>query len=135
GDTGHAEAVRIVYDPRIVSYGTLLRIYFSVVTDPTTLNRQGPDRGSQYRSAIVPTTKAQARVARAYIAQLGKGGYYDGGIVTRIEANKGFHPAEAYHQNFMEKHPRHGYIVRWDAPKLANFKATYPRLYKAKAAP
>ncbi len=135
GDTGHAEAVRIVYDPRVVSYGELLRVYFSVVTDPTQLNRQGPDRGSQYRSAIVPTNAAQAKVAQRYIAQLGKAGSYDRPIVTRIESNKGFYPAEAYHQNFMADNPRHGYIVRWDAPKLANLKSVLPALYTAKTAP
>lgn len=135
GDTGHAEAVRIVYDPRVVSYGELLRVYFSVVTDPTQLNRQGPDRGSQYRSAIVPTNAAQAKVAQRYIAQLGKGGYYSKPIVTRIESNKGFYRAEAYHQDFMADNPRHGYIVRWDAPKLANLKALFPALYTAKTAP
>ncbi len=135
GDTGHAEAVRIVYDPRVVSYGELLRVYFSVVTDPTQLNRQGPDRGSQYRSAIVPTNAAQAKVAQRYIAQLGKGGYYDRPIVTRIESNKGFYRAEAYHQDFMADNPRHGYIVRWDAPKLANLKSVFPALYTAKTAP
>lgn len=135
GDTGAAEAVRIVYDPRVVSYGDLLRVYFSVVTDPTQLNRQGPDRGTQYRSAIVPTNAAQARVAQRYIAQLGKGGYYPRPIVTRIESNKGFYRAEAYHQDFMAANPRHGYIVRWDAPKLANLKSVFPALYTAKTAP
>lgn len=135
GTTGHAEAVRITYDPRVVSYGTLLRIYFSVVTDPTTLNAQGPDVGSQYRSAIVPANADQRRVAAAYVAQLGRGAYWSAPIVTRIEAPLTFYPAETYHQDFMASHPTHGYIRRWDAPKLANFRALYPSLYQATAVP
>ncbi len=135
GDTGHAEAVRITYDPRVVSYGTLLRIFFSVVTDPTTLNAQGPDVGSQYRSAIIPANADQRRVAAAYVAQLGRGAYWSAPIVTRIEAPLTFYPAETYHQDFMASHPTHGYIRRWDAPKLANFRAMYPTLYRATAAP
>jgi peptide-methionine (S)-S-oxide reductase len=135
GNTGHAEAVRITYDPRVVSYGTLLRIYFSVVTDPTTLNRQGPDVGRQYRSAIVTANANQRRVAAAYVAQLGRGAYWDAPIVTHIETPLTFYPAEATHQDFMETHPNHGYIRAWDAPKLANFRAMYPALYRAAAAP
>lgn len=135
GDTGHAEAVRITYDPRVVSYGTLLRVFFSVVTDPTTLNRQGPDRGTQYRSAIVPTTANQTAVARAYLVQLSAARIWRAPIVTRIETNRGFYAAEAYHQNFMAAHPDHGYIRAWDAPKLAAFRTMYPALYSATAAP
>lgn len=135
GDTGHAEAVRITYDPRVVSYGTLLRIYFSVVSDPTSLNAQGPDRGRQYRSAIIPANADQRRVAAAYVAQLGHGAYWDAPIVTRIEAPLTFYPAEADHQDFMERNPQHGYIRRWDAPKLSHFRAMYPALYRATAAP
>jgi peptide-methionine (S)-S-oxide reductase len=131
GTTGHAEAVRITYDPRIVSYGTLLRIFFSVVTDPTQLDRQGPDTGSQYRNAIVPANANQRRVAEAYIAQLRAGRYWSPPIVTRIETPRTFYRAEDYHLDFMERHPDHGYIRRWDAPKLANFRAMYPRLYQA----
>lgn len=135
GDTDHAEAVRITYDPRVVSYGSLLRIFFSVVTDPTTLNAQGPDTGRQYRSAIIPANASQRRVAAAYIAELERGTYWSAPIVTRVEAPLTFYPAEAYHQNFMEAHPTHGYIRRWDQPKLANFRAMYPTLYRTAPAP
>lgn len=135
GTTGHAESVRITYDPRIVSYGTLLRVFFSVVTDPTTLNRQGPDVGSQYRSAIVAANAEQRRVATAYIAQLTRGAYWSRPIVTRVESPMTYYRAEPYHQDFMALHPNHGYIRSWDAPKLANFRAMYPSLYTATAAP
>ena len=132
GLTDHAEAVRVVYDPSQVSYGQLMQIYFSVVADPTMLNAQGPDRGKQYRSALVPMNAGQAKAARAYVAQLNKGGYWKRPIVTKIEAFKAFYPAEAYHQDFMQKHPRQGYIVRWDKPKVANLKRYFPRQYRAK---
>jgi peptide-methionine (S)-S-oxide reductase len=125
--TRHAEAIRIVYDPARVSYGTLLRIYFSVAHDPTQLNRQGPDSGPSYRSAIFPQTPQQREVAQAYIAQLGKAGAYSAPIVTRIE-NGGFYPAEAYHQDFARRNPSHPYIVRWDKPKIAAFRAAFPAL-------
>jgi peptide-methionine (S)-S-oxide reductase len=125
--TGHAEAIRIVYDPRQVSYATLLRIYFSVAHDPTQLNRQGPDTGPSYRSAIFPQNPGQARVARAYIDQLGKAGAYGKPIVTRIEQG-GFHLAEAEHQDFAKRNPRHPYIVRWDKPKVAALRAAFPAL-------
>ena len=131
GGTGHAEAVRITYDPRVVSYGTLLRIFFSVVTDPTQLNRQGPDTGTQYRNAIVPANDNQRRVAEAYLAQLRDGRFWSRPIVTRIETPRIFYRAEPYHLDFMERNPDHGYIRMWDAPKLANFRAMYPRLYQA----
>ncbi|WP_337847656.1 peptide-methionine (S)-S-oxide reductase MsrA [Sphingomonas sp.] len=125
--TGHAEVVRIVYDPRMVSYATLLRIYFSVAHDPTQLNRQGPDVGSSYRSAIFPQNAGQARVARAYIDQLSRGGAYRAPIVTRIERGT-FFEAEAEHQDFARRNPNHGYIVRWDKPKVAAFRAAFPGL-------
>lgn len=125
--TGHAEAVRIVYDPRQVSYATLLRIYFSVAHDPTQLNRQGPDAGPSYRSAIFPQNPGQARVARAYIAQLGKSGAFPRPIVTKIEQGA-FHLAEANHQDFARRNPDHPYIVRWDKPKIAAFRAAFPSL-------
>ena len=131
GLTDHAEAVRVVYDPSQVSYGQLMQIYFSVVADPTMLNAQGPDRGKQYRSALVPMNAGQAKAARAYVAQLNKGGYWKRPIVTKIEAFKAFYPAEAYHQDFMQKHPRQGYIVRWDKPKIANLKRYFPAQYRA----
>jgi peptide-methionine (S)-S-oxide reductase len=127
--TGHAEAIRITYDPRVVSYGTLLRVYFSVAHDPTQLNRQGPDTGPSYRSAVFPVTRAQNAVARAYLAQLSKARSYPRAIVTRLESGK-FYDAEAYHQDFMRRNPRHPYIVRWDAPKLAAFRAGFPALAK-----
>ena len=130
--TGHAEAIRITYDPRQVSYATLLRVYFSVAHDPTQLNRQGPDSGPSYRSAIFPQTPEQARVARAYIAQLGAAHAYPRPIVTRIETG-GFFPAEAYHQDFARRNPNYPYIVMWDRPKLAAFRAGFASLAKQPA--
>jgi peptide-methionine (S)-S-oxide reductase len=125
--TGHAEAVRITYDPAQVSYATLLRVYFSVAHDPTQLNRQGPDSGPSYRSAIFPQNPAQRAVAAAYIAQLGKARVYPRPIVTRLETG-GFYPAEAQHQDFFVRNPQHPYIVQWDKPKVAAFKAGFPGL-------
>ncbi len=132
GDTGHAEAVRVVYDPKVVRYDQLLQVFFSVTTDPTQLNRQGPDRGSQYRNAIVPMNNEQLRVARAYVGQLGKAKIWSRPIVTKIEGYKKFYKAEEYHQDFMFKNPRHGYILRWDKPKVQNLKRMFPGLYTAK---
>ena len=131
GDTGHAEAVRITYDPRVVSYGTLLQIYFSVVADPTRLNAQGPDHGTQYRSAIVPTTPQQAQVARAYLAQLGKANVWQRPIVTRIEPNRGFYPAEAYHQDYLVRNPGSPYIRINDLPKVKALQSFYPAMTRA----
>ena len=125
--TGHAEAIRISYDPRVVSYATLLRVYFSIAHDPTELNRQGPDSGPSYRSAIFPQNARQAQVARAYIAQLGAARRFSGPIVTKLEQG-GFYPAEAYHQNFYDRNPTHPYIVHWDKPKVAAFRAAFPTL-------
>ncbi|MES2175929.1 MAG: peptide-methionine (S)-S-oxide reductase MsrA [Pseudomonadota bacterium] len=130
GDTGFAEAVRVTYDPAQVSYGTLLRIFFSVVADPTTLNYQGPDHGTQYRSALFPLTPEQGKAASAYLAQLGKVGLWREPIVTKVERFTGFQNAGQDHQDFMRKNPRHPYIMRWDAPKLAAFKALFPTLYR-----
>lgn len=127
--TGHAEAIRIAYDPKTVSYGTLLRVYFSIAHDPTQLNRQGPDSGISYRSAVFPQSPAQANAVRGYIAQLSKARAYPRPIVTKIE-NGRFFPAEAYHQDFMRLNPNHGYIVRFDVPKLAAYKAAFPSLYR-----
>lgn len=135
GKSGHAEAVRIVYDPSQVSYGTLLRILFSVVADPTLKNRQGPDVGSQYRAAIVPMDANQRRVATAYLAQIGGGKYFAKPIVVPVEAYKRFYRAEASHQDFMRRNPRNGYIMRWDAPKLAALKRLYPDKVRATPAP
>jgi peptide-methionine (S)-S-oxide reductase len=131
GRTGYAESVRVTYDPAQVSYGTLLRVFFSVIADPTTLNYQGPDHGTQYRSTLFPQSAEQEKVARAYLAQLGKSGVWKDPIVTTIEPVGRFQPAESYHQNFMKLNPTHGYIVRWDAPKLAAFKQLFPSLYRS----
>jgi peptide-methionine (S)-S-oxide reductase len=125
--TGHAEAIRIVYDPALITYGQLLKVYFSVAHDPTQLNRQGPDTGPSYRSAIFVQDAAQANIARTYAVQLTKAKSFPRPIVTRIETAK-FYPAEAYHQDFMRRNPTHGYILRWDVPKLAAFKAGFPGL-------
>ncbi|MDP1028075.1 peptide-methionine (S)-S-oxide reductase MsrA [Sphingomonas sp. KR1UV-12] len=125
--TGHAEAVQIRYDPRQVSYATLLRVYFSVAHDPTQVDRQGPDSGPSYRSAIFPQTPQQAAVARAYIAQLTAAKAFPRPIATHVEQGR-FYPAEAYHQDFFAKHPTHPYIVAWDKPKLAAFRAGFPTL-------
>jgi peptide-methionine (S)-S-oxide reductase len=123
--TRHAEAIRIAYNPSQITYGRLLQIYFSVAHDPTQLNRQGPDSGTSYRSAIFAQSPDQARIAKAYIAQLGATKAYASPIVTRIE-NGRFFPAEAYHQDFMRRNPSHPYITRFDVPKLAAFKAAFP---------
>jgi peptide-methionine (S)-S-oxide reductase len=128
--TRHAEVVRISYDPAQVSYGQLLRIYFSVAHDPTQLNRQGPDVGPSYRSAIFPQDGAQKQVAEAYIAQLGGARVYGKPIVTRIESGR-FYPAEAYHQDFMKRNPRHPYILAHDVPKVAALKKLFPALSKS----
>ena len=125
--TGHAESIRITYNPAKITYGKLLQIYFSVAHDPTQLNRQGPDSGPSYRSALFPQTPEQTKIARAYVAQLGKSGRFAKPIVTKIETGK-FYPAEAYHQDFMRRNPNHGYIQHWDVPKLAAFKAAFPSL-------
>ncbi|NKB15752.1 MAG: peptide-methionine (S)-S-oxide reductase MsrA [Sphingomonadales bacterium] len=131
GTTAHAESVKITYDPAVVRYDQLLRIFFSVVADPTLKNRQGPDVGAHYRSAIVPMNAEQAAVAKAYIAQLDKAKLWDRPIVTAIEPYKAFYAAEAYHQDYMVVNPRSGYIVRWDAPKVAALKAMFPNHYRA----
>lgn len=128
--TGHAEAVRIVYDPKVVSYGTLLRIFFSVAHDPTQLNRQFPDTGPSYRSAIFPQNAEQKRIAASYIATLGKAHVFGKPIVTRIETGA-FYPAESYHQDFMRRHPDNSYTTRYDKPKIAALKKAYPSLYRS----
>jgi peptide-methionine (S)-S-oxide reductase len=127
--TGHAEAVRITYDPMIVSFGTLLRVYFSVAHDPTQLNRQGPDSGPSYRSAIFPQSDAQKRVAEAYIRQLSAAHAFTQPIVTRIETGA-FFPAESYHQDFMRKNPMHPYILANDVPKVRALRRLMPALVK-----
>ena len=125
--TKHAEAVRIVYDPAKVSYATLLRVYFSIAHDPTQLNRQGPDSGYSYRSAIFPQSAAQRGVAAAYIAQLGQAHVFAKPIVTKIESGA-FFPAEDYHQNFYDRNPNHPYIVTFDKPTVAALRAGFPQL-------
>jgi peptide-methionine (S)-S-oxide reductase len=131
GDTGHAESVEVTFDPRQVSYGQLLQVFFSVAHDPTTLNRQGPDVGTQYRSAIFPKNEEQARVARAYIAQLNAARVFEAPIVTRVESRHAFYRAEAYHQDYMTRHPNDLYIVINDRPKVEDVKRLFPSLYRA----
>jgi peptide-methionine (S)-S-oxide reductase len=130
GLTGHAESVRITFDPSIVSYGKILQIYFSVATDPTELNHQGPDTGSQYRSEIFAANDSQRKVAEAYIAQLDKAHVYGAPIVTRVGTFRAFYPAEGYHQDFLALHPDYPYIVYNDLPKVEALKADFPSLYR-----
>lgn len=130
GQTGHAEAVEVTYDPAQVSYGTLLQIYFSVAHNPTELNRQGPDRGPQYRSAIFPQNSEQQRVAQAYIAQLDAAKSFSQPIVTKLESYNGFYPAEDEHQDFLTEHPTYPYVVINDLPKVAQLKQLYPQRYQ-----
>ncbi|GAA4332505.1 peptide-methionine (S)-S-oxide reductase MsrA [Pigmentiphaga soli] len=130
GRTGHAESVQVTFDPSQVSYGTLLQVFFSVAHDPTQLNRQGPDSGTQYRSALFPANAQQKRVAQAYIAQLEAAHAFGGPIVTRIEDGAAFYPAEAYHQDFLTEHPSYPYIVINDLPKVGNLKRVFPSLYR-----
>ena len=129
GKTGHAESVRIEYDPAQVSYGQLLKVYFSAAHDPTQLNRQGPDTGPQYRSAIFFTSVDQQRIAKAYIEQLQTAGVFGRPIVTQVVPLQGFFPAEAYHQDYLKKHPYNPYIVINDLPKLEQLKRQFPELY------
>ena len=131
GRTGHAEAVRITYDPRKISYGRILQIYFSVAHDPTQLNRQGPDVGTQYRSTIFPANDEQARVAKAYIDQLDQAKTFRAKVVTTIEPGKPFYAAEGYHQDYMTLNPRQPYIAIHDLPKVDNLKRLFPQAYRA----
>jgi len=130
GTTGHAESVRVTYDPSKVSYATLLKIFFSVAHDPTQLNRQGPDVGTQYRSAIFYMTPEQKQAAAAYIEQVDKAHVYGKPLVTQVVPYKAFFPAEDYHQDYAEKHPDDPYIVVNDAPKVANLRKQFPDLYR-----
>ena len=132
GTTGHAESVKVVFDPSKVSYRQLLKVYFSVAHDPTPLNRQSPDVGTQYRSEIFTTNAAQQQVANVYIAQLSAAKVFADPIVTRVEPLQHFYPAEDYHQNYLEMHPHEPYIVYNDAPKLVHLKAMFPALYKGR---
>ncbi|MFT3727083.1 MAG: peptide-methionine (S)-S-oxide reductase MsrA [Terricaulis sp.] len=133
--TGHAESVEITYDPHVITYGQLLRIYFSVATDPTQLNRQGPDSGTSYRGNIFAANADQARVANAYIAQLGAAHTYSAPIVTRVDTLQHFWPAEDYHQNFLNRNPTYPYIVFNDLPKVQNLQRLFPAQYTPQSAP
>ena len=132
GRTGHAESVQISYDPKQISYGKLLQIYFSVAHDPTTLNYQGPDHGTQYRSAIFYQNASQKQVAERYMAQLDAAKVFPGKIVTQLTPLNAFYPAEAYHQDYATLNPNQPYIARFDRPKIANLKALMPELYRDK---
>ncbi len=132
GQTGHAESVKITYDPAQVTFGELLRVFFSVAHDPTELNRQGPDEGTQYRSVIFYVTDEQKRIAEAYIAQLDQAKVFKGKIVTQVVPLKAFYPAEDYHQNYATLHPDNPYIFFNDAPKVANLHKEFPDLYTGK---
>ena len=131
GTTGHAESVQITFDPHRISYGRILQIYFSVAHDPTELNRQGPDTGTQYRSAIFPQTPEQVRIATAYIAQLNQAKVFASPIVTTIEPDKAFYPAEAYHQDYLTLHPTQPYIAINDLPKVEALEQLFPNLYRS----
>ena len=131
GLTGHAESVQVTYDPSQVSYGQLLMVYFSVAHDPTQWNRQGPDTGSQYRSAIFYTSDEQKRIAESYIAQLSTAHVYSRPIVTKVEKLDAFYPAEAYHQDYVKNYPDSSYVVMNDLPKLARLQQEFPKLCRA----
>ena len=131
GTSGHAESVQVTYDPRQVSYGKLLQIFFSVVHDPTQLNRQGPDTGPQYRSAIFTNSPAQEEIAKAYIAQLNQTHIFKKAIATRIEPNRAFYAAEGYHQDYLTRYPTNPYIAINDLPKIENLKRVLPDVYRS----
>jgi peptide-methionine (S)-S-oxide reductase len=132
GRTGHAESVQIVFDPAVVSYGELLRVFFSVALDPTEVNRQGPDEGTQYRSVIFYSNDEQKKIAEAYIAQLDQAKVFRRKIATQVTPLQAFYPAEGYHQNYAAVHPNDPYIVYNDAPKVANLRKEFPDLYNGK---
>ena len=132
GETGHAESVRITYDPSQISYGQLLKVFFSVAHDPTELNRQGPDTGTQYRSAVFYSTEEQKRIAQAYVEQLNRAKVFAQPIVTQVAALQSFNEAEGYHQDYLSHHPDQPYIVINDLPKVENLRKQLPGLYKAK---
>jgi len=132
GDSGHAEAVQITYDLSKITYGKLLQIFFSVAHNPTQLNRQGPDTGTQYRSAIFPLNDEQAAVAKAYIAQLNGAKVFKNAVVTKVEPGKAFYPAESYHQDYMTRNPDEPYIAVNDLPKIGELKKYFPDAYRAK---
>lgn len=130
GTTGHAESVEITYDPEKIDYATILQVFFSVAHDPTQLNRQGPDIGTHYRTAIFPQDEAQAAFAKDYIAQLNQARVFDGAIVTKIEPGRPFYRAEDYHQDYMTLNPGQPYIAYYDLPKVENLKRLFPQLYR-----
>ncbi len=130
GRTGHAESVQITFDPAQVSYADILRVFFSVAHDPTQLNRQGPDVGTQYRSVIFYASDAERDLARSYIAELNESGKFRGALVTRVDPLERFYPAEGYHQDFMARNPRNPYILAHDLPKLRELEALYPEYYR-----
>ncbi len=131
GTTGHAESVRITYDPHVITYGRLLQIFFSVTTDPTQLNQQYPDEGTQYRSEIFAGTPEQVRIANAYITQLDQAKVFPKAIVTKVGQDTGFYPAEAYHQNFLTLHPESPYIATFDLPKIAAVQKVFPTEFRS----
>ena len=130
GNTGHAESVKIAFDPAVISYGQLLKIYFAVAHDPTTLNRQGPDAGTQYRSEIFYANAEQKNIAESYIKQINAAKVFDDSIVTLVQPLTGFYPAEDYHQDYARKHPDNPYILINDAPKVAHLKQQFPGVYQ-----
>ncbi len=130
GNTGHAEAVKVVYDPAKISYGKLLKVYFAVAHNPTELNRQGPDTGTQYRSEIFAMNPAQKQIAESYISQLSAARVYPEKIVTKVSLAPAFYAAESYHQDFAKKHPNHPYIARFDLPKIEHLKQQFPELFQ-----
>jgi peptide-methionine (S)-S-oxide reductase len=129
GTTGHAESIQIIFDPAVISYADILQVFFSVAHDPTELNRQGPDTGTQYRSEIFFANESQQKIALAYIAQLEQAHVFRHPIATRVDPLKGFYPAEGYHQDFLVRNPRYPYIVYNDLPKIANLKRELPQIY------
>jgi peptide-methionine (S)-S-oxide reductase len=132
GTTGHAESIKVTFDPSVISYGELLKVYFSVAHDPTQLNYQGPDRGSQYRSSIFYANEHQKQIAEEYISILERAKVFRKPIVTQVVPLKAFYPAEDYHQNFMDRNPTYPYIVHWDIPKVEHLKKEYPELIASK---
>jgi peptide-methionine (S)-S-oxide reductase len=130
GNTGHAESIKVAFDPAVISYGQLLKVYFAIAHDPTELNRQGPDAGTQYRSEIFYASPEQQKIAESYKAQLSAAKVFDSSIVTLVQPLKGFYPAESYHQDYARIHPDDAYIVINDAPKVARLKQLFPALYQ-----
>jgi peptide-methionine (S)-S-oxide reductase len=132
GTTGHAESIRVIFDPAVVSYGEILRVFFSVAHDPTQLNRQGPDEGTQYRSSVFFADPTQQKIATSYIAQLDQAHVFSRPVVTRVDALKGFYPAEGYHQDYLFRNPHQPYIAYNDLPKIENLKRVFPDVYQDK---